>query len=344
METILGAESRQIVQHISETTQVAAARRSASDLAMRQGFGETGAGQVAILVTEAATNILKHAHAGQILMRPLRIGASNGIEIIALDSGPGMSNLHSSMEDGTSTAGSYGVGLGAMRRLSHELDIYSVPGGGTVVAMVIWAGEAPPYQPLDCGVVCLPLPSETICGDSWALRCSASGAALLVADGLGHGPLAAQASEAATAILASHPDRTPTMLLNDAHGALRATRGAAMAVAVIDTSTACLTFAGIGNIAAHVYDSGGGGRRQLVSHNGIVGNNMRKIQEFVTPWHDGGWLLLHSDGLATRWDLAEYPGVFQRHPRILAALLYRDFVRGRDDVTIVVLRDRRELH
>lgn len=193
-------------------------------------------------------------------------------------------------------------------------------------------------------MVCLPLPSETICGDSWALSCGPAGATLLVADGLGHGPLAAEASEAAAAILASRAERTPTMLLSDAHGALRATRGAAMAVAVIDNDAKRLTFAGIGNIAAHVYDSGGGGRRQLVSHNGIVGNNMRKVQEFVTPWNDGAWLLLHSDGLATRWDLAEYPGVFERHPRILGALLYRDFVRGRDDVTIVVLRDQRAFH
>jgi hypothetical protein len=187
--------------------------------------------------------------------------------------------------------------------------------------------------------VCLPMPGETVCGDAWSLSCGPTSALVLLADGLGHGPAAAAASEAAALVPAAFPAYPAAAILKEAHEALRGSRGAAVSVAAIDTLSAQLHYAGVGNIAAHVYNGDGGGRRQLVSHNGIVGSNLRKVQEFSTPWPPGSILVLHSDGLATRWDLSAYQGIFQCHPRLLAALLYRDFVRGRDDVSVVVVRD-----
>jgi hypothetical protein len=77
----------------------------------------------------------------------------------------------------------------------------------------------------------------------------------------------------------------------------------------------------------------------MVSHNGIVGSNMRKVQEFTQAWQPGSLLVLCSDGLNTRWDLNRYPGLADRHPSVIAALLYRDFARRRDDVTVLVLRE-----
>ncbi|MES2263720.1 MAG: ATP-binding SpoIIE family protein phosphatase [Pseudomonadota bacterium] len=343
METILGVGGRQTSYPVAEASQVAAARRAAGDMAARLGFNETGAGQVAIVVTEAAGNIVKHASHGEIVLRQVYRHGVAGIEILALDRGPGIRNLAASMADGTSTAGSYGVGLGAMRRLSQEFDIYTTPGKGTVLGMVLWVGGAMPAEvALQSGAVCLPLAGEHACGDAWALTCSATSATVLLADGLGHGPNAAQASELAAGVLQARAGQPPGTLMQDAHDALRGTRGAAVAVAVLDAIGTQLQFCGIGNIAAHVYDGDGGARRQMVSHNGIVGSNMRKVQEFATPWPAGAILILHSDGLATRWDLADYAGVFACHPRIIAALLYRDFARGRDDVTVLVLRDQQE--
>ena len=340
METFLGTDSRQARFQVSESTQVAAVRRAASDLATRLGFGETCAGQAAIVATEAATNIVKHALHGEILLRPLRCGEQRGIELIAIDAGPGMGNLASSMRDGTSTTGTYGGGLGAMHRLSQEFDIYTAPGKGTVLGMTLWAdGVMPPASNLLHGVVCQPIPGETECGDAWSIAAGATSGLVLLADGLGHGPLAAQASERAALVLSTHQDYPVAALLEESHEALRGSRGAAVSVARIDTLSGQLLYAGVGNIAAHVYNWDGTGRRQLVSHNGIVGSNLRKVQEFATPWPSGSNLVLHSDGLATRWDLSEYPGIFQCHPRVIAALLYRDFTRGRDDVSVVVVRD-----
>jgi len=340
METILGADGRQAIFAIAESSQIAAMRRHATDLAARLGFNDTEAGQLAIAVTEAASNLIKHAGHGEVLLRPLNEGPHVGIEMLALDRGPGIGNLHASMQDGASTTGTYGGGLGAMRRLAQEFDIYTAPGKGTVIGMALWAGGlAPPGASIEYGVVCLPMRGETVSGDSWGLRYDATTATVLMADGLGHGPHAAEASELACSMLASRPDLPPELLLEDIHAALRATRGAAAAIATVDTLQAELRFAGIGNIAAHVYDAGGLTRRQMVSHNGIVGSNMRKVQEFRTPWPAGALAVLHSDGLQSRWDLDDYPGLAHCHARVIAGLLYRDYVRGTDDVSVLVLRD-----
>jgi serine phosphatase RsbU (regulator of sigma subunit) len=207
------------------------------------------------------------------------------------------------------------------------------------VLAVCWRGGAVPApEQVDLGVVCLPMRGEWACGDAWALACAPDRAAVLVADGLGHGEHAATASDAATAALAHSPFLPPAAVLADAHAALRPTRGAAVACALIDTHEERITFAGVGNVAAHVFN--GAERKQLVSHNGIVGSTLRKVQEFSLSWHPGALLVLHSDGLNTRWDNAAYPGLLNHHPALVAAVLYRDFSRQRDDVTVLVLRDR----
>ena len=101
-----------------------------------------------------------------------------------------------------------------------------------------------------------------------------------------------------------------------------------------------LDFAGVGNIMASI--TTGEARRQMVSHNGIVGSNVRRIQEFRHDWSPASLLLLCSDGLGTRWDLAQYPGLDRHHPSVIAGVLYRDFVRGRDDATVLVIRERQD--
>jgi hypothetical protein len=120
-----------------------------------------------------------------------------------------------------------------------------------------------------------------------------------------------------------------------AHEALRPTRGAALAVARIDFAADELRFAGVGNIGAVAIDDG---RRALVSHNGIVGHNMRKVQEFAVPFGPGALCILHSDGIETRWDLDKYPGLQGRSPALVAAILMRDHIRGRDDAMVLVVR------
>jgi anti-sigma regulatory factor (Ser/Thr protein kinase) len=340
METLLGIDYRQAALAVADATAIAGVRRTAGDLATRLGFGATAAGQVAIVASEAASNIFKHAGSGQVLMRPLKRGGMDGIELLAIDRGPGIGNLASSMVDGTSTTGTYGGGLGAMKRLSQEFDIYTAPGKGTVIGLTMWrGGVAPDEGLLQLGAVCQPIAGESACGDSWSLMQAASSACILLADGLGHGPEAASAADRAACVLQTHGHYPVGAIVQEANDALCGSRGAAMAVASINTERSELIYSGIGNIAGHVFEAGGAGRRQMVSHNGIVGNNMRKVQEFTTHWPPGAMLVMHSDGLMSRWDLKDYPGAINCHPRVIAALLYRDFERGRDDTCVLVLRD-----
>jgi anti-sigma regulatory factor (Ser/Thr protein kinase) len=340
METLLSADLRQRAIEVADASAVGAARRMAAEICAQLSLDEIACGEVALVVTEAATNILKHAGRGEIVARPLRCAGAAGIEILAIDNGPGMADFARSAADGHTTAGSYGIGLGAMQRSANFFDIYTAPGQGTAIAMRIYGkGMDPEPQALQLGAVCLPLPGEEVCGDAWAAAASDDVVTLLLADGLGHGALAALASETAAGIVADNALRPPGVLLQDIHLGLRATRGAAVALTQLDLPAGAIRFAGVGNIMASVYE--GAARRQMVSHNGIVGSNVHKIQEFAQAWHAGNLLVLCSDGLNTRWDLNRYPGLAECDPSIIAAVLYRDFARGRDDVTVLVLRVHR---
>jgi anti-sigma regulatory factor (Ser/Thr protein kinase) len=324
----------QVQFQITERSEIGAARRAAVELIESRGFDATQAGKVGLCVTEAATNIVKHAGNGRILLRVLEQGAIAGLEVLAIDRGPGLANLTASLRDGMSTTGSPGTGLGAMTRLADTFDVYAPTGGGTVVRLEIWAKPIPPAE-LEFGVICLPKPGETVPGDSWIYVTSKGRHSFLVADGLGHGPDAARASLAATRVLEARPDVEPSETIQACHRALTATRGAAVAVAKVFTDQG--SFSGVGNIACRI--ESGATRRQLVSHNGTLGHRMRRVQQFDFPLPVGALLILHSDGLATHWNLADYPGLAGRHASVIAAVLYRDHERGRDDVTVLVVRN-----
>lgn len=330
---------RQTSFHIGESSEIASARRAGNELARTLGFDEVRTGQVAIVITEAGTNIVKHALRGEILLRAVTADDRRGIEILAIDRGPGMANVPQVMEDGHSTAGSYGVGLGAIGRLTQEFDIYSVPGQGTVMMMVLWDdGIGPRTSDWQLGAVCLPMAGEDACGDAFQIGEGKEHILLCAADGLGHGPDAAAASDPAVALATSCADMGAAQVTEKAHDALRGTRGAAMGVASIDPARGVLEFVGVGNLAGCIFHDDA--RRHLMSHNGIVGSNMRKVQAFAHEWGAGATLIIHSDGIATRWDINAYQGLMFRHPALIAAVLYRDFARQRDDAMVVVLRQR----
>lgn len=320
---------------ISELSQVGEARRVALALANSLGFTETDRGKVGLVVTELANNLIQHAREGQLLLQTIAQPHSVGIEILALDQGPGMTDLEESLRDGFSTARTLGTGLGAVKRLSNLFDIYSNPDQGTAILTHLWAQpSSAPSDSLQTGVICLPKAGETVSGDAWAKDMQDQRYRLLVADGLGHGPLAAAAALEAVRTFEAAIDRPPQFTLEATHAALRSTRGAAVAVAEIDTAQGMVRFAGVGNIAAAVLLAEKS--HSMVSYNGTVGHDVRKIQEFSYPWHPGGLLIMHSDGLSSQWRLERYWGLRQRHPSLIAGVLYRDFYRQRDDVTVLV--------
>jgi anti-sigma regulatory factor (Ser/Thr protein kinase) len=340
------------------------------------GYNETQAGQVAIVVTELAQNVLRHGGGGEILAgadpeRPA------GLEIMALDRGPGIADVAACLRDGYSTGGTPGNGLGAVKRLAHQVLIHSVRGAGTAM-LVRMGGEAQGTNPaaahttnsatthavesgavramgsgtvrtIDSGAVramgsdvrrtvatlCVPKPGEEVCGDTAAIVARADGRfGLFLADGLGHGPQAAVASQEAARLFQKHPEAMPAAVLSVLHAGLRGTRGAAVATALIDPGAGRVTYGGIGNIAGFITDTGG--TRRMVSHSGTAGHTAGRMQEFQYPMHNRPVLVLFSDGLTTSWSPENHPGLFALDPMLIAGVLYRDHVRGRDDASVVV--------
>lgn len=298
------------------------------------GFDDMEAGKAGIIATELGGNLIKHAGGGELILRPLKQGAAHGMEVLSLDKGPGMASVGRCMEDGYSTAGSPGTGLGAVARLSHTCEVFSETEKGTVILSQLWGEGAAPY--ITEGAICLPVATETLCGDGWAMRDHADGTLILMCDGLGHGPVAAQAAEAAIDHFQRSSQSSPAELIRSLHLAMRATRGAAVAVILLEHGKRSLRFAGVGNISGML--TGDGRERGLLSHNGIVGHQIHKVQELTYPWSPNASLTLFSDGLQSRWKMQDYPGLAQSHPSLIASVLYRDFQRGRDDVTVMVLK------
>jgi anti-sigma regulatory factor (Ser/Thr protein kinase) len=326
---------------VTELSQVGEPRRAAQWLSQRVELNETRAGQLALVVTELATNLAKHARNGEILLRALDGPAEPpAIEVLAIDGGPGMPDFALSERDGYSTTGTLGHGLGAIRRQSDDFWVYTQPTGTVIAARVRKEGaDRGDGLPLEIGAVCTSMPGEEVCGDAWAWRVRQERLTAIVADGLGHGLGAHDAARQAIATFEADPDAGPQDMLERVHAALRPTRGAAVALLAVDLERGIARYAGLGNIAAAILRDDGS-RQSLITHNGIAGHAALKLQEFTYPVPPKSVIVLHSDGLGTQWSLGRYPGLASRHPSVIAGVLYRDFARRRDDVTVVVMRER----
>jgi len=322
---------------VADASQPSAARFAARELAARCGFSEEDSYRAGIVVTELATNLVKHARGGEMLLRGSVDGGS-ALELIAIDRGPGIANMAIALADGHSTTGSSGNGLGAVRRLSDVFDIHSSAPRGTAVLARIHARRAgPKTSPVLMAGVSVAKSGEVECGDAWTIQPRAESVMALIADGLGHGHFAAEAAAAAIEAMQARPHRDCTAAVTAIHEGIRHTRGAAAGVLEVQWSASIVKFAGVGNISATVLTDGGA--RQTVSHNGTLGHQAPHVREYSYPWTGTSLVVMHSDGLLTHWSLDAYPGIRSRHPALVAGVLYRDFCRGTDDVTVVVGRE-----
>jgi anti-sigma regulatory factor (Ser/Thr protein kinase) len=318
---------------IQDRSQIAEARRIILEMAEYLGFKENQTSKIAIVATELATNLFKHAKSGQILVQIIEEkGTPVGIDLIALDNGPGIRNLPEAMRDGYSTYGSSGTGLGAINRLSVQFDIYSQPNQGSAILARYWLNEKS-IDESSVAVVNLPKADEKVSGDGWSYSFNDSTKTFLVVDGLGHGVLAAEASRRAVQIFQQNSQEVPASILEAIHDGLRSTRGAAAAITQVDLSKKIIHYAGVGNINSAIITSSTS--RRMVSHNGTLGHEIRRLNEFTYDLPDDGGLLMHSDGLGSQWDFRKYPGLLSHHPQIVNSILYRDFHKDRDDVTVL---------
>jgi anti-sigma regulatory factor (Ser/Thr protein kinase) len=321
---------------MDDGTRVGEARRHARTLAAQAGLDEVQAGRLAIVVTELANNVLSHARHGVLM---LGIDEARGeVEVLAIDRGPGIGDIARAETDGFSTAGTTGTGLGAARRLARDYELHSVAGEGTViVARVAASGAAAHCQASVCASgLAVPLAGELVCGDAWAVATQETTASVLLADGLGHGPDAAEAAQAAVDVFVGDPFIEPARIVAAMHTRLRSTRGAAVLVLRLDPAKGTIRSCGAGNVAARVVS--GAGERTILSQHGTAGVQVRRPEESVLEWPPHALVVLHTDGIESRWSAERLMPVLGRDLALAGALLLRDHSRGRDDATVVVLR------
>ena len=325
-----------MINSVRDASEVGEVRRAAAGLARNSGLAEKVVGRIALVATEMATNTLKHAGGGVVAMDPFADADGSGLELLALDKGPGMADVTRCFADGFSTACSPGTGLGAVARNSDRYAIYSRAGLGTALMARFLNSHAASARRAELGAVIDAYPGETVCGDRWIAAEGRSGVTLLLVDGSGHGPLAAHAAEIATRTFVDNVDKECVPLVETIHRALAPTRGAALAVARVDADARVVRFVGVGNIGAVL--STVGEARRMASYNGTAGHVAPRIREFTYPFTGRPLVILHSDGLSARWEIDGYPGLAASHPSLVAGVLFRDHRRGRDDATVVAMR------
>jgi anti-sigma regulatory factor (Ser/Thr protein kinase) len=322
---------------VTEPSEIAQARRAVTAMARRQGLSEEDAGRAALVATEICSNLVKHGGGGELIAQPLEGGDSRGVGLMGLDKGPGIDDVAKCLRDGFSTGGSPGTGLGAINRMSQLFDVYSQPGHGTAVVAQLWPnGRAPRALPIEIGAIVIPKPHEVECGDTWCYVERAGGALVMGVDGLGHGLGASQAASMACEVFMTEKTRAPAAVLERIHANLRTTRGAAAIVIEIDWDRRQLLAAGIGNLVAAIVE--GNTAKRIPSYNGIVGHATPRIRELSYAITPAATIVFHSDGLTAAWQPERYPGLMQHPCATIAAVLYRDCKRGRDDSMVVALR------
>jgi anti-sigma regulatory factor (Ser/Thr protein kinase) len=331
--------------HIGDMSGVVEARQRMLRVCKERGSGADLSEKLSIIVTELATNMVKHAGKGDLLIRTCNETEVCAIECLALDHGPGIRDIGLALKEGNPNGSEPENGLRTVRSLSSVFDVYTRPGIGTAILariekerVVEVSDPQHPASPFhyEIGVVCLPLEPDTPCGDGWDVIRLLGRTVILVVDGLGHGPEAAKVQEEAIRCVRKNPTGEPAEILWTLHDALRSTRGGVAAVAVIDDMKGRITYAGAGNISGRIIT--GPDTHKMVSLSGTVGYEIRKIREFSHSFESGALLVMYSDGLFMRWDMEDYPGLRQKHPSLIAGVLYRDHTRGTDDVTVLVVK------
>jgi anti-sigma regulatory factor (Ser/Thr protein kinase) len=319
---------------VDESAAVHGARRRAATLATAAGFGADRVSEVEIVASELATNVVKHGGGGDIVLRRLTEADGGGLQLVAIDAGPGTRHLQAMVGDGRTTAGTLGLGLGAIHRLSTRVDMWSAPTRGAVVVARLVA-DGTDREPA-VAQLRRTIRGESVCGDNVGHRVVAGGTLLMVADGLGHGPLAARASSRALDVLHGSDTTSPADLVQRMHRALSGTRGAAIAIVLVDSAARTLVHAGVGNISCRLV--GGQRARSLPSQPGIVGHNLPRVREHSFDLDDSQLVILHSDGLTEKWSADDLPPVTEHGAMVVAATLLRDAGTRRDDASVLAMR------
>jgi len=324
---------------IDDRSLIAFIKREIHNLALQLGFTPHRAAETDIIIAELTSNLIKYAGGGELLYKSIQVDGRNEIEIYCLDSGIGIDNVVKIMNDGYSTSNTLGEGLGAIKRLSNDFQIYSMRGWGTVQYVKISDKADNPATPVIPGfnfsVVNVNYPGEKVCGDGYYVKHTSKGFQIFVGDGLGHGANAHEAVEMAIRAFRRSTSSESAAILREIHEAVKKSRGLVATIACVDYNLETWNICGIGNINTRIYR--GLENKTYTPYNGIIGHNIpRTLNSTVVPYLKHQVIVMHSDGLKTRWNLNDLISIIKQGPGVIASSLYKDNIRGTDDATVLV--------
>jgi len=338
---------------IDNDSDIGICRRKAVNLATQIGFDKVKTGEIAILISELGTNVLKHGGGkGKMVICQLEDeDKKQAIEIWCCDSGNGIPDYERALADGFSDKKTLGIGLGTINRFSDKIEIN--PESAEAFKNTYFSG----YEFKHClrsvkwvpskkwvglnpnlltGAVSRCYPGEVLNGDSYLVsQIDGNNTIAAVIDGLGHGKEANMASEKAKEQILLKADLPLDSLMKHVHNSIRGTRGATVGISKINTETKKLSFCGIGNIETFLMTKDG--KKTLLSFGGIMGHNMRTPRVFEFDFEQGDTLCMYSDGITTRWRQEDVN--WDDLPQKNAEHIINNYSRLNDDATILIIRN-----
>ncbi len=182
------------------------------------------------------------------------------------------------------------------------------------------------------------LPGQGESGDRHLVCCGGHGILIAAIDGIGHGEEAANAAEAAMAILKASPEEPVISLVERCHEGLRSTRGAVLSLASIDPKHGLMTWLGVGNVQGVLMRAGaqkGSVEEVLLLRGGVVGAQLPALQAAVLPIRRGDTLVFVTDGI--RGEFVEGLSALES-PQRAADKILKQHGRGNDDALVLVVR------
>jgi anti-sigma regulatory factor (Ser/Thr protein kinase)/serine/threonine protein phosphatase PrpC len=324
---------------VADPLHVKQAASRARDFAASLGFAEPHCEQIALVVTELGTNLVRHAHGGMVKLSEVQDSGRIGIQVETEDSGPGIPDIERAMTDGFTTGGSLGFGLGTVNRLMDDLEIYSRMPRGVHVISHRWMrpqrSELRAHD-LQFGAASRAYRFMAENGDAFVIIQWERYALAGVIDGLGHGPFAQRAAHTARQYIEQHFDQPLEAIFRGVQRACRATRGVVMALVRFDMAQQKFTVASVGNIEVRLFNSPE--HFGLIVRRGVIGLNAPTPVLLEHAWEPNCILVIHSDGLRTHWNMTDFPELASAPPEAIAQRLLQALGKMEDDATVVVAR------
>jgi anti-sigma regulatory factor (Ser/Thr protein kinase) len=304
------------------------------------GFISARLNEINIILAELTSNLQKYSTGGAEILTTISGTDENSfLEIICMDNGPGIANLSKVLEDGYSSSSTIGHGLGSIKRLSDEFDIFSLQGWGTILLVRVYKTKNRIAQKskIKFGALVVPKQGEKVSGDGSYIIYNKKGFKVLVADGLGHGPDAAFAVQHAIHAFRICTESSAVENIRFINSSIKKTRGVVANVFIYDAMKKKWNICGVGNISTKLI--GGILQKNYIPYNGIIGHNIpNSLNDVILDKDDYSQFIACSDGIRSRWDVVKFPTILKKDPVIIAAAIYKEYARQNDDMSVITCK------